>query len=428
MFQTLQPQPADPLLALINLFRADPRKRKMDLGVGTYRDEEGATPVMATVKTAERFLLETQRTKSYLGPEGDERFVELLVPVVFGASGCFAGRLVGVQTPGGGGALRLGAELIATARPGATVWLGTPTWPNHRPIFAAAGLKMAEYRQFDRETQRFCLDDMLAALSQAEAGDVVLLQGCCYNPTGADPTPAEWDGIAALLAERGLVPFVDLAYQGLGNGLDMDADGTRCVLARVEEALVAYSCDKNFGLYRERTGALFVLGRDADAAGTVRANLASLARVNWSMPPDHGAAAVRVILESDELAHAWRRELDGMRRRIAAVRQAIAAADPRLAFLARQRGMFSLLPVTEAAVAALCRDHAIYMAGSGRINIAGLRTADVGAFVAAMAAVDGVPHGAAPEAAHPGCPAFRKPPAEERLVSEASSEFHLVFP
>ena len=391
MFQFLLPQLPDPLLELIGLFRADTRSGKIDLGVGTYRNEAGETPVMAAVKAAEQVLLETQRTKGYLGPEGDERFVEALVPIVFGSPAPYAGRLTGVQTPGGGGALRLGAELIAAARPGATVWLGAPTWPNHRPIFAAAGLQVAEYRQFDRDEQRFCFDDTLEVLSRAAVGDVVLLQGCCHNPTGADPSPAEWDQLAALMAGRGLVPFVDLAYQGLGDGLETDAEGARRVLAGVGEALLAYSCDKNFGLYRERTGALFVLGRDAHAAGIVRDNLLGLARVNWSMPPDHGAAAVRVILESDELASNWRAELATMRLRIAAVRGALVAADPGLAFLGRQRGMFSLLPMMPASVAELRRDHAIYMAGSGRINIAGLRITDAGVFVAALADVGALP-------------------------------------
>ncbi len=391
MFQTLLPQPPDGLLALIGLFRDDPRNSKIDLGVGTYRNAAGVTPIVEAVKAAERVLLDEQQTKAYLGPEGDQRFVELLTPVAFGAVDAHAGRLVGVQTPGGGGALRLGGELITAARPGAKVWLGTPTWPNHRPVLEAAGLTVAEYHYFDPATQALCFDDMMAALSAADPGDAVLLHGCCHNPTGAELDPAQWDAVAQLVAGRGLMPFIDLAYQGLGAGLEADAYGVRRVLAAADEALVAYSCDKNFGLYRERTGALFVLARDAGAASVVFGNLLSLARVNWSMPPDHGAATVRIVLDSPELSRLWRTELEGMAQRVNAVRDALAAADPRLAFLSRQRGMFSLLPVSPETVAALRRDHGIYMAGSGRINLAGLQVTDAGRFVDALRAVDGLP-------------------------------------
>lgn len=393
MFQTLQSQPADGLLTLIGLFRDDPRNSKIDLGVGTYRNAAGVTPVMEAVKAAERILLEGQQSKAYLGPEGDQRFVDLLRPIVLGAADARSERVVGVQTPGGGGALRLGGELIVAARPGAKVWLGTPTWPNHRPVLEAAGLTVAEYRYFDPATQSLCFDDMLAALSAADPGDVVLLHGCCHNPTGAELDAAQWEAVAGLVAERGLLPFIDLAYQGLGGGLEADAHGTRRVLAAVPEALVAYSCDKNFGLYRERTGALFALAADAGTASVVFGNLLALARVNWSMPPDHGAAAVRIVLDSPELSRTWRAELDGMCRRVNAVREALAATDRRLAFLSRQRGMFSQLPIAPAAVAALRRDHGIYMAGSGRINLAGLQVAEAGTFVDALRAVDGLPGG-----------------------------------
>ena len=387
MFETLHPQPDDALLALIGLFREDPRANKIDLGVGTYRDEAGGTPVFAAIKAAERTLQERQETKSYLGPEGSKAFIDLLAPIAFGPSHDFGGRLIGVQTPGGSGGLRLGAELVAAAKPGARVLLGVPTWPNHKPVFRAAGLDVAEYRCFDPATQASRFDDMLAALSNAEAGDVVLLHACCHNPTGADLDEAQWAEVAALLAERKLVPFIDLAYQGLGDGLEADAAGMRTVLASAEEALVAYSCDKNFGLYRDRVGALFVLSRDAAGSRTAWGNLLALARVNWSMPPDHGAAAVSVILEDPALTEMWHAELDGMGQRIRSVRQAVAAREPRLAFMAQQKGMFTQLPLTPAMVSSLLRDHGIYMAGSGRINVAGLRTADVGTFVAALDAV-----------------------------------------
>ena len=390
MFQNLEPQPDDALLALIGLYRDDPRANKIDLGVGTYRDEAGGTPVFAAIKAAERLLTETQQTKAYLGPEGSRRFVELLRPIVFGPSDALGERLTGVQTPGGSGGLRLGAELIDAARPGARVLVGMPTWPNHRPVLEAAGLRAVPYRFFDPATQTICFDDMLAALSAAEPGDVVLLHGCCHNPTGADLDTAQWAEVTDLITDRGLLPLIDLAYQGLGDGLEQDAAGMRHVLAHVEEAVVAYSCDKNFGLYRDRVGAVFVLSRDGAGSKTVWGNLLGLARVNWSMPPDHGAAAVTAILESDELAGSWRTELDGMCKRIAAVRQAVARAEPRLGFLARQRGMFSQLPISPAVVGALLRDHGIYMAGSGRINLAGLRTQDAGTFVGALRAVGAV--------------------------------------
>ncbi len=391
MFETLTPQPADALLSLIGLFLGDRRRGKLDLGVGTYRDETGTTPVLRSVKAAERHLLHTQMSKTYLGPEGDMRFVELVRGLVAGPSDRLGGRLVGVQTPGGGGALRLGADLVALARPGATLWLGAPTWPNHPPIFAAARLRVREYRGFDARTQSVAFDETCAALSEAAAGDVVLLHGCCHNPTGADLDAEQWDTLVALMAGRGLVPFVDLAYQGLGRGLEPDRDGVRRVLDGVPEALVAYSCDKNFGLYRERTGALFLLAAGASAAEAAWGNLLALARVAWSMPPDHGAAVVQAVLDSPELSQSWRQELEAMRQRIASVRAALARAEPSLAFLARQRGMFSLLPLPRDGVAALRERHGIYMAGNGRCNLAGLQVADAGRFVEALRDVGAVP-------------------------------------
>ncbi|MDK9695321.1 MAG: aspartate/tyrosine/aromatic aminotransferase [Siculibacillus sp.] len=385
MFETLTEQPADALLALIGLFRDDPRQGKLDLGVGVYRDDTGATPIMKAVKAAEGVLLETRTTKSYLGPEGDLVFVDLLKPIVFGADP--GERVVGVQTPGGTGALRLGAELLAAARPGARVLVGTPTWPNHAPIIRATGLELALHPFFDVATQRLDFAALTVAVGAAGPGDVVLLHGCCHNPAGADLDDAEWDELAELLAARGVTPFVDLAYQGLGRGLEADARGTRRLVERLPEVLIAYSCDKNFGLYRERVGALYALAADAAAAETVKSNMAALARVNWSMPPDHGAAIVRTVLEDGELTALWRAELLEMGDRVRAVRAAIAAAEPRLAVLARQQGMFSTLPLTPEQIRRLRTDHAVYMAGSGRINLAGLRVGDVPAFVEALAAV-----------------------------------------
>ncbi len=385
MFEKLTAQPADSLLALIKAFQADPRGYKLDLGVGVYRDEQGRTPVMRAVKLAERQLLETQDSKRYLGPEGDLNFVNLLKPIIFGANHD-AGKVVGIQTPGGSGALRLGAELIASARPGAKVWLGTPSWPNHAPIFQSARLTVKDYRFVDLAKQQIDFDRVLEALNAAEAGDVILLHGCCHNPTGIDFDIDQWKQIAATLVERKLLPFIDLAYQGLGDGLEADAEPTRLILEAVDEALVAYSCDKNFGLYRERVGALYLVSRNAEQLKIADGNMASLARVNWSMPPDHGAAIVRVILESMELTQIWKQELVEMCARVNGNRAALAAAHPELSFVANQRGLFSNLAMSKDTAVALRHKHGIYMADSGRMNLAGMQPSDACAIVKALSA------------------------------------------
>lgn len=381
LFAGLQAQAPDPLLSLIALYKNDPRPQKLDLGVGVYRNAHGETPVFAAIKAAELVLLQDQPTKAYLGPEGDFGFLEAIAPVVFG-SGAAGEGLFAVQTPGGTGALRLAAELANAGTPGARIWMGTPSWPIHAPIFRQAGLRVETFRYFDPATQRICFDEMMVALAKVEAGDLVLLHGACHNPTGADLSLAQWGDVAALLSARGAVPLIDLAYQGLGAGLDEDAAGMRLVMQASESAIVAYSCDKNFGLYRERTGALFVRARGHE--DLVRSNVLQLARCAWSMPPDHGAAAVRVILEDAALAAQWRAELDAMRTRLNEVRAALAEADPRLESLRDQHGLFALLPLSPAQVEAMRRDHAVYMAGSGRINIAGLTTETVQPFVRAL--------------------------------------------
>lgn len=384
LFAGLEPRPTDPLLGLMTAFRADPRDAKLDLGVGVYKDEHGKTPVMRAIKAAETHLLADQATKSYLGGDGDVRFVELLEPIVFGDALGDPARKIGIQTPGGTGALRLGAELIARARPGATVWTGDPTWPNHAPILHAAGLNVAQHPFYDVQARTIRFDEMLAALGQAKAGDVVLLHGCCHNPSGADLSPDQWDRVIALMAERNLVAFIDLAYQGLGDGLDADAAGLRKAWSALPEVLLAYSCDKNFGVYRERTGAMWGRFGDADTARIARGNVLALARTLWSMPPDHGAAAVRIVLEDAELAADWRAELDAMCARLGQLRAALAKADPRLGYLADQRGMFALLPVSKQSVHAMRDAHGIYMTDGGRINVAGLGIDDVAPFVDAL--------------------------------------------
>lgn len=391
MFEMLKEQPADPLLALIKLFKSDPRPRKLDLGVGVYRDETGATPIMRAMKAAEKVLLENQTTKTYLGPEGDMQFVELLKPIIFGKDHKFGDRLVGVQTPGGSGALRIGAELITSARPDAQLWISNPTWPNHPPMLGATGLTLFTYQYFNSVTQTLLFDEMIEAFNRANPGDVVLLHGCCHNPTGSDLSPAQWDTVAELLVKRGLIPFIDLAYLGLGDGLEADAYGVRKVLNTVEEALVAFSCDKNFALYRERTGVLYGLGKNAAQAAALVSHMAVGARVTWSMPPDHGAAAVRIILESEELTKSWKSELTEMAARIGSVRKAVANSHPGLAFIADQKGLFSNLSIKPEQVTALRSDHGVYMAGSGRINLAGLRVEDAKAFTDALVGVRHLP-------------------------------------
>ena len=386
VFGALAAQPADALLALIGAFRSDLRADKIDVGVGVYRDLEGRTPVLRAVKEAERRLVEGQPSKGYLGPEGDVGYFDALKPIIFGEFD-FDERLSGLQTPGGTGALRLAAELIARARPGARIWVGNPTWPNHPPILKAAGLVVADYEHFDVVTQTLTIDRMLDALSDAAPGDVALLHGCCHNPTGADLDVDQWTAVATLLRDRGVLPLIDLAYQGLGTGLEEDALGTRIMLDIVGEGLVAHSCDKNFGLYRERVGALYALSESSEQSHIVQSNLLSLTRANWSMPPDHGAAIVRVILEDAALNADWRTELAEMRDRIQQIRDLLAQADPALAPLANQRGMFSTLPLSVGDVARLREMHGIYMPSSGRINLAGLTPETVVPFVDALASL-----------------------------------------
>jgi aromatic-amino-acid transaminase len=389
MFRGLQPQPPDALLSLIAEFQRDPRDHKIDLGVGMFRNEAGITPVMRAVKAAEKLLLERQTTKGYLGSEGDATFVQLLRPIVFGERLVTSDRLVGVQTPGGTGAVRLAADLIAASAPQARVWLGLPTWPNYRPLLTAARLQIETYQQYDVAAQRLNFDRTMDVLRGASPGDVVVLQGCCNNPTGADFDKEQWTAIAELLGEGGLIPLLDFAYQGLGRSLTEDAAGLRIVLDRVGEALIAYSCDKNFGVYRERVGALFALGESNGAARVVYSNLLALARGNWSMPPDHGAAVVRVILESDALTREWKAELESMQQRIAENRARLAAAEPRFASVAGQRGMFSVLPIKPDTIKQLKEKRGIYMAGSGRINVAGFRGDEIERFVGAVREFEG---------------------------------------
>ena len=379
-FAGLVPQKPDALLALIAEYRADPRVDKIDVGVGVYRTETGETPVMRAVKDAEAVLLAEQTSKSYLGAEGDQRFAQLIWRLVSGSE-TLGERCFGLQTPGGTGALRVGAELLARARPDTRVWIGEPTWPNHAPIFRGAGLEVCTHPYFDPDTASIDFDAMVSALGQVAAGDVLLLHGCCHNPTGTQFSHEQWIALSDLCLQRGLIPFIDLAYQGLGDGMDEDAQGARHMLATVPDALLAYSCDKNFAVYRDRVGALFIQSATEASLELARANALTIARSLWSMPPDHGAAVVRTILDDPALRADWEEELTDMRRRLQTVRQGLAAAHPLLASVATQRGLFSRLPLDTAAIAAVRRTHGIYMPADGRINIAGLNQANLSRFV-----------------------------------------------
>jgi aromatic-amino-acid transaminase len=379
----LPPVESDSLLALIALCDADPRPEKIDVGVGVYRDGEGNTPILQVIKKAERHLLETQRSKSYLGSAGDKRFTELLRPILLGEH-AQDDRIVGVQTPGGCGALRLGFELIATINPNARVLVGTPTWPNHPPIIRSVGIEVKEYPYYERGQAVIRFDDMLDALASGEPGDVALLHGCCHNPTGADLDREQWAKVTDVVVDRGLIPLVDIAYQGFGRGLDEDAAGMRGVLAACDEVIVAQSCDKNFSVYRDRVGSLFLKTGSVEASMRAMAHVYQRAREMWSMPPDHGAAAVHIVLEDAQLRAQWHVELDAMRHRINSVRQRIAAAHPKLAFIGGQYGMFSMLPLSKDQVLRLREHYAIYMADSGRFNVVGMSDDQVDRFIAAV--------------------------------------------
>jgi aromatic-amino-acid transaminase len=380
----LPPVQSDSLLALIALCNVDPRPEKIDVGVGVFRDGAGNTPILKVMKEAEQRLVDTQDTKAYLGVSGDKRFADLLRPIVLGHHADDE-RIAGLQTPGGCGALRLGFELIATANRKARVFLGTPSWPNHSPIIRGVGLECVEYPYYARGQGIIRFEDMIASLKSAEPGDVALLHGCCHNPTGADLSEEQWRETIAVVVDRGLIPLIDIAYQGFGRGLEEDAFGVRLALDSCDEVIIAQSCDKNFSCYRDRVGSLFVKTGSIEATATAMAHVGQRAREMWSMPPDHGAAAARIILDDPELHSRWLLELTAMRDRINSVRQRIASADPRLAFIGRQFGMFSMLPLSKEQVLKLREDDAIYMADSGRFNVVGMGDGQIDRFIAAVA-------------------------------------------
>lgn len=382
MFETLQPQPADKILALMAQYREDPRETKIDLGVGVYKDATGLTPVMRAIKAAEHTLWEEQDSKSYVGLVGDPAFGDAMVKLVLGDS-VARDSVAAAATPGGTGAVRQAFELIQMARPDARVFVSNPTWPNHISMLKYVGIEMVPYRYFDDETRGVDFDGMIADLKNAKSGDVVLLHGCCHNPTGANLNATQWDEVIAVLKATGATPMIDIAYQGFGEGLEQDAAATRKVAAAMPETMIAASCSKNFGIYRERTGMLMVVSQDTSAKGLNQATLAFLNRQNFSFPPDHGARLVTMILNDDALRTDWMAEVEGIRTSLLDLRGQLASELQRLSgsdrfgFLAEHRGMFSRLGTTPEMVEKLRADAGIYMVGDSRMNIAGLNAQSI---------------------------------------------------
>lgn len=376
MLGQLKPQAPDKILALMGEFRADTRQGKIDLGVGVYKDATGHTPIMRAVKAAEARILESQTTKTYTALAGEADYREAMAALILGTPP--AERLASLATVAGTGAVRTGFELARMANPDVRVFVSDPTWPNHNSILTFMGLPQGTYRYFDAATRGVDIEGMLADLAQARQGDLVLLHGCCHNPTGANPTPEEWQAIAAVLEKTGALPLVDLAYQGFGDGLEEDAYATRLLAARLPQVLVAASCSKNFGIYRERAGILLALTPDAATRDLAQGAMAYLNRQTFSFPPDHGARIVSTILNDAALRADWQAELEAVRRGMLALREQLASelraltGTERFDFVARHRGMFSRLGATPEQVARMREEAAIYMVGDSRLNIAGL--------------------------------------------------------
>ncbi|MFJ1338998.1 amino acid aminotransferase [Pseudomonas caricapapayae] len=393
-FSAIERVPGDPILGLMEAYANDSNPHKFDLGVGVFKDAQGLTPIPAAVKLAEQRLLEQQSSKSYVGGHGDADFGRLISELVLGsASALLANKRAGAtQTPGGTGALRLAAEFIAHCLPGRGIWLSDPTWPIHETIFAGAGLKVSHYPYVGADN-RLNVSGMLAALEAAPKGDVVLLHACCHNPTGFDLSQDDWRAVLEVVRRRELLPLIDFAYQGFGDGLEEDAWAVRLFAAELPELLITSSCSKNFGLYRDRTGALLVCSHDAEKLLDVRSQLAWLARNLWSTPPDHGAAVVAQILGDAALKQRWIEEVEAMRQRIAELRVGLVEAlaphglSDRFAHIAAQRGMFSYTGLSPEQVKQLRERHSVYMVGTGRANIAGADAARLEALAAAIADV-----------------------------------------
>ena len=395
MFQSLQPLPPDPILGLSAAYRADTNPSKVDLGVGVYKDANGRTPVMRAVKRAEEVLVASQDSKAYVAPTGAAGYNEIVASLLLGNTlkQSLADRRVTVQTPGGCGGLRIAAEFIRQANPDATVWVSDPTWANHIPLLGSAGLQFKQYPYYDYDTHVVKFDEMLECLSKVPKGDLVLLHGCCHNPSGADLTIEQWQAVKEAALAQGFTVLIDLAYQGLGDGLDTDVYGVRLLAESLPELIVVSSCSKNFGLYRERTGALTLICETTKATAAATTLLAAAARANYSMPPDHGAAIVQTIMESPELSSDWDAELKEIRDRINSLRALLvvrlqsAGVDRDFSFIEQEKGMFSFLGVNKDQIQTLIQQYSIYLVGSSRINIASINDDNIDYLVESIKAV-----------------------------------------
>ncbi|SEI05860.1 aspartate aminotransferase [Rheinheimera pacifica] len=395
MFAQLQPVATDPILGLMAAYKEDPNPNKVDLGVGVYKDEQGHTAVLKCVKEAEALRLKQEDSKTYIGMAGDLGFNAHIEKLAFGIGHkvLLANRVTTAHTPGGTGALRVAAEFIKKANPNATIWVTSPTWANHISMFKAAGLNVKEYTYYDYDTKGLNEDAMFAELATVPAGDVVLVHACCHNPSGMDLTFAQWQRFTDIAKERGFTPLVDMAYQGFGTGLDEDAKGLRYLADNVDEMILCSSCSKNFGLYRERIGAVSIVAVDSKVADVAKVNLLSVVRSIYSMPPAHGAIIVANILDSNELTSLWHQELAEMRNRINNYRQLIIdtlaaeGVQQDFSFITRQHGMFSFLGINKAQIDRLRSEFSIYMVGSSRVSIAGLNHSNINYFAKSVATV-----------------------------------------
>jgi aspartate aminotransferase len=389
MFETLKAQPADKILALMQMFKEDPRADKIDLGVGVYKDATGLTPVMHAIKDAEKLLWEQETTKTYVALAGDPAFSDAMINLVL-SDAVSRSHVAAVATPGGTGAVRQAFELVKMANPDVRVFVSDPTWPNHLSILKHLDIPVVSYRYFDAETRGVDFDGMMTDLAGAKAGDVILLHGCCHNPTGANLNITQWGEVIALLQSSGATPMIDIAYQGFGDGLDEDAEATRLVASSVPETIIAASCSKNFGIYRERTGLLMIVSQDVGAHTMNQGTLAYLNRQNFSFPPDHGARLVTMVLNDPKLRTDWVKELEDVRLSMLGLRQSLAdelqrlSGSDRFGFLAQHRGMFSRLGTSPDKVELLRERHGIYMVGDSRLNIAGLNAKTIPILAAAI--------------------------------------------